>query len=248
MKQPLHRELKFCVSRTAEQMGREAANLVIAGLKRRPDLLLCASAGGTPTGLYQSLAAHYHANPGLFAKLRVLLIDEWLGLPAGHPATCKEDVSAKLLRPLRISASRLVAFRSAAADPAAECLRISRWLASHGPIDICILGLGANGHIGMNEPADVFTPQAHVAKLAPASLRHPLLKDIPRKPSLGLSLGLREILASTQIFLLVSGPHKRRPLARLRELRAATPRFPASALWLHSRSTVFCDRAAAGLP
>lgn len=238
--------LKFCVKPTAEEMSRRAAEEVILELQRRPDLLFCASAGGTPRGLYECLAERYDSEPSLFSAMQVLLIDEWGGLPTGHLATCREDISARLLRPLRIPGSRFIGYRSDAIDPAAECRRISRWLEQHGPIDICILGLGQNGHIGMNEPSAMFTPQAHVAKLTPTSLRHPMLKGAPRKPTCGMTLGMREILASRQVFLLVSGEHKRRPMARLREIEGATPRFPASALLMHNRTTVFCDRAAAG--
>jgi galactosamine-6-phosphate isomerase len=174
-----------------------------------------------------------------------VLIDEWGGLPPGHPATCKEDVSAKLAKPLRIPPSRFVAFDTAAPDPAVECRRIAEVLGRQGPIDLCILGLGTNGHVGMNEPGREVEPRAHVAKLAPATLRHPMLKTAPTRPLYGLTLGMGDILNSRQILLLVSGEHKKQALARLREPRVTTS-FPASLLWLHDDASVLFDAASGG--
>src|SRR5205823_1153862 len=96
-----------------------------------------------------------------------------------------------------------------------ECGRIARWLAANGPIDICILGLGRNGHIAMNEPAQAMTPHAHVAKLTCVSQKHSLLRRLKKKPRCGLTLGMADILRSRKILLLVSGRHKRAALKKL---------------------------------
>ena len=122
---------------------------------------------------------------------------------------------------------------------------MAAWLGKNGPIDICILGLGINGHVAMNEPAPAFTPGPHVAKLSRSSQRHPLLGGLAKKPRYGLTLGLGDILRSRKILLLVSGHHKHQPLKRLMQPRVST-QFPASFLWLHPNATVLCDREAAG--
>ena len=228
----------------AAALGRKAADLILRELKRKPDLLLCASAGGTPTGAYQRLAAHHARQPALFRKLRVLQIDEWAGLPRGNPASCAMDLRTKLLAPLGIDPRRRLAFATDTVDPRRECDRITRWLAAHGPIDICILGLGTNGHVAMIEPASTLVPHAHVAKLAPSSLKHPLLNNLKHKPRLGMTIGMSDILSSRKILLLVSGAHKRACLARLFQPRVTTL-FPASLLWLHPATTVLYDRTAA---
>ena len=236
--------LRIHIADTYLSMSRRASDIVMTGLKRKPDLLLCAPAGGTPTGTYSQLASCYARRPTMFDHLRVLQIDEWQGLPRTDPATCASDLRKKLVRPLRISPARYIGFRSDAARPQAECGRISAWLAANGPIDICVLGIGSNGHVGMNEPAAYFIPHAHVAKLAKSSVQHPLLKDLARKPRYGLTLGLGEILRSRKILLLASGASKRAVLKRLLKPHVTT-RFPASFLWLHPDATVLCDRDAA---
>ena len=228
-----------------EALSRRTADIIVAELKRKPDLLLCASAGSTPTGAYNRLAARHARQPGLFQRLRVLQIDEWGGLERGNPACCEMDLERKLLRPLRIGPNRHIGFVTDAADPEHECARIARWLEANGPIDLCILGLGTNGHVAMIEPAQTITPRSHVAKLAKSSLKHPLLIDMKPKPRYGLTLGLGDILRSRRIILLVNGAHKRASLARLLQPRITT-RFPASFLWLHPAVTVLYDRDAAG--
>ena len=176
--------------------------------------------------------------------MRVLQIDEWCGLAPGSPATCHADLQTKLLGPLHMTPDRYKGFRTDAADPESECSRIACWLAASGPIDICILGLGANGHVAMNEPAAALTPHAHVAELAPSSQRHALLRNLAKKPRYGVTVGMGDILRSRRILMLVNGKRKRPALSRVMK-PGITTRFPASFLWLHPDATVLCDREAA---
>jgi galactosamine-6-phosphate isomerase len=207
-------------------------------------LLLCASAGGTPTGPYEQLALHYTRQPQLFKKMRVVQIDEWVGPSPTHPATCRYDLQTKLLAPLRINSSRFRGCKSDAADPHLEADTMSRWLEKNEPIDICILGLGLNGHIAMNEPGDELVPHAHVSKLTLQSQKHSMLATLKRKPRFGLTLGMADILESRKILLLVSGPTKTAILKRTLKPQVTT-QLPASFLHLHPDVTVLCDRAAA---
>jgi len=233
------------VADTYGEMSQMAADIVLEDLKKNPRLLFCASAGGTPTGLYQALAMRHTRQPRLFSQMRVLQIDEWGGLPAGHPASCEADVRTKLLLPLEIPANRFTCFRSDAPDPVKECARISDWLKASGPIDICILGLGLNGHIAMNEPADALKPFVHVAKLSKRSQQHGMLTDLKSKPKFGFTLGMADILSSQKILLLVSGAHKCEMLENLLGSKVST-QLPASFLALHPNTIVVCDREAVG--
>ncbi len=236
--------LRLEVAETYDAMSRRAERLVVAELKRKPSLIFCASAGGSPTRLYELLAARRRRQPRLFSRMRVLQIDEWGGLPRNHPATCEADLRRKLLEPLGIKAERYIGFNSETREPEAEAARVAGWLAAHGPIDICILGLGLNGHVAMNEPAAELTPRAHVARLARASMNHPMLQQLRQKPRYGLTVGMGDILSSRLVLLLVNGAHKREAIHRLLKPVVST-RFPASFVWLHPRAAVLCDRAAA---
>ena len=233
--------LSLRIAKDYEGMSRAAAQFIERELKGKPDLILCASAGGSPTGTYGRLARRCEQSSRLFRKLRVLQIDEWAGLAPENPATCRTYLQNHLLRPLQIDRARFAGYRSDAADPPRECKRIELWLEKNGPIDICFLGLGLNGHIAMIEPADEILPRPHVSTLAESSLNHGMLKDLAEKPRHGLTLGMADILSSRKILLVVSGQAKREVLTRLLEGKIST-RFPASFLWLHPDWTIICDR------
>jgi galactosamine-6-phosphate isomerase len=228
----------------AESLSRKAAKRILTALCCKPDLLLCAAGGSTPLRTYQLLVRHRAQQPKAFRKLRVIKLDEWGGLPMGGPGTCEQQLAKCLLGPLGVSGKRYLGFRSDPPDSARECARIRRCLDAEGPIDLCVLGLGLDGHVAMNEPAPALQPRAHVARLADATLRHPMLAESRTAPTCGLTLGMAEIFASREILLLVSGANKREPLRRLMR-REITTECPASFLWLHPNWTLLCDREAA---
>ena len=226
-----------------DDMSGRAARDIVGEVRRKPDLLLGVATGDSPTGTYERLAREREAEPALFRGIRVLALDEWLGLAPRHPVACETYVREKILGPLGIRPSSCQGFRSGAPERQAECRRVAGWLERRGPMDLCILGLGRNGHLLMNEPAAAFDPSAHVARLAPSTRRHPTLKAAGANPRFGYTLGLADVLQSKRILLLVSGRHKAAPLRSMLEGRVTT-KCPASFLWLHGDVTVYCDRAA----
>ena len=227
-----------------EGLSRKAAGRILDALKCNPDLLLCAAGGSTPLRTYQLLGEHHARDPGAFEKLRLIKLDEWGGLAMDDPGTCENQIQSLLVSPLGISAERYLGFNSNPADPEAECDRVRQRLAIEGPIDLCVLGLGMNGHVAMNEPAASLKPTSHVAQLAQLTLAHPMLANSKTRPTYGLSLGMAEILAARQILLLVNGAKKREPLRKFLRRQISTE-FPASFLWLHPNWTLLCDRDAA---
>jgi galactosamine-6-phosphate isomerase len=227
-----------------ETLSRKAASRIMDVLARKPDFLFCAAGGSTPLRTYQLLAEHHTRRPETFGKMRLVKLDEWGGIEMNDPGSCENQIQTLLLAPLRITVKRYFGFDSNPADPEAECERVRRRLAAEGPIDLCVLGLGMNGHVAMNEPAANLKPAAHIARLAEVTLAHPMLAKSKSPPTYGLSLGMAEILASREILLLVNGAKKREPLRKLLRREIATE-FPASFLWLHPNWTLLCDREAA---
>jgi galactosamine-6-phosphate isomerase len=225
-----------------EAVSRRAADWLLQRIGRQPDLLLCTAAGSTPLRAYALLAEQRATQPQLFSRLRLLKLDEWGGLAMDDPATCEQHLRAALVEPLGLAA-RYVAFDSRPQNPQAECARVAAWLAENGPIDVCVLGLGVNGHLGFNEPATHLQPHCHVAELSPESLAHGSLAGARSRLGFGLTLGMADILQSRQILLLATGETKRDPLARLLSGRITT-QFPASLLQLHRDVTLVCDTRA----
>jgi len=227
-----------------ESLAEEAAACIYQALSDKADLMLCAAGGSTPLRTYQLLGEHCVRQLDAFRSLRVVKLDEWGGIEMNAPGSCERQLRTHLISPLGITEDHYLGFNSNPTDPDAECERVRQRLAAEGPVDLCVLGLGMNGHIAMNEPAPSLRPFAHIARLADATLRHPMLAESRTKPAYGLTLGMAEILTAREILLLVSGEAKREPLRQLLR-REITTKFPASFLWLHSRCTVLCDRAAA---
>jgi galactosamine-6-phosphate isomerase len=235
--------VRLVVSKDYGSMSRQAAGLIHREATARPNLLMCASGGASWAGCYGELGQRKRRNPALFSRLRVVQIDEWGGLGANDPATCRAQIKQQLLQPLGVAGERFAGFRSDPASPERECERMQRWLMANGPIDLCLLGLGMNGHIALNEPAAGLRPNVHVVKLTASSLKSDMLRKAERKPRYGLTLGMGDILASRKILMLVSGEAKRAVLKRLLE-PIVSPDFPASFLWLHPAVTIICDQAA----
>jgi galactosamine-6-phosphate isomerase len=238
-----HAGIRFEVAEDTEELGVRAAEFLAAEFRRRPELLLCAATGDTPTRCYGRLAEMAAREAGLASRLRVIKLDEWGGLAMDDSATCEAYLKRHLIGPLKVARERYIGFQSDAVDPEAECRRVRGQLLETGPIDVCVLGIGANGHLALNEPGEFLEPFAHVAKLSGASIVHPMLRNARGPVHYGLTLGMAEIMASRRVLFLVSGAHKREPMRRFLERRIAAD-FPASFLWMHPAVTCLCDRAA----
>ena len=147
--------------------------------------------------------------PALFRGVRIVKLDEWLGLPMDHPATCETYLRENVLGPWAVPRSRYQGFRSRPRDPRAECARLARWLAPR-PLRPVRPGAGRNGHLLMNEPADGLAAGPHVARLAASTRAHSMVRAMKTPPRRGLTMGLADILRSRAILLLVSGAPRRR--------------------------------------
>ncbi|SDK18376.1 galactosamine-6-phosphate isomerase [Catalinimonas alkaloidigena] len=213
------------------QMSVRAAALVLAEITQKPNLLLCAATGHSPAGLYEELVEHAASNPALFGQLRVVKLDEWGGVSPQSPISCEHYLQTRLVQPLRIAPERYLSFRSEAADPAEECQRVQEALDQVGPLDVCILGIGQNGHLALNEPHPTLEPLCHVAQLSDTTLHHPMFQG-EAAPSFGLTLGMQALLQARKVILLVAGAHKEQAREALLSGKITTA-LPASFLWLH---------------
>lgn len=235
--------MKIIKSDNYDAMSREAASLIVNELIKNKHMLLCAATGNSPTGVYTLLQQHFDLSPGLFSDLRVIKLDEWGGLAMNNPSTCESYLQEHLTGPLQISGDRYISFQSDPKDPVEECRRIENELGKAGPIDICILGLGMNGHLALNEPATFMEAGPHVSKLSQSSLTHPMIGTSQARPSYGLTLGMADILQSVCILILISGS-KKKEIASVFLNRQISTALPASFLWLHQNVICLIDQEA----
>ena len=190
-------EIHYCAD--FEEMSQQAANFLILALSKKPGQLLCTATGNSPLLVYEKLSAAKMDAPHFFKKLRILKLDEWAGIPMDDPSSCEVFIQDRILKPLAIESEHYIAFQSDAIDPEAECERVQLEIDQQGPIDICILGLGINGHIGFIEPAEQLIPFCHPVQLTKASKQHTMVRKLEKKPSFGLTLGIADILCSKKI-------------------------------------------------
>ena len=223
-----------------EVMSQQGAEIVMREIERKSDLLFCVASGGSPTGLYQEMVKSFRFNSDLFSELRVIKLDEWGGLDEGSTFSSEYDVQEKFIKPLEIDDDRFITIDLMAEDPKEECLRVQNELIENGPIDICILGIGVNGHIALNEPAEKLQLDCHVAELATITLNHGMIKTLTHPPTFGMTLGIGNIMDSNRIILFISGMGKKKALEKLLT-REITTQFPASMLWLHPNVDLIID-------
>lgn len=223
-----------------QTISESAADWIFKRVAEKPELTICLATGSTPTGTYEALAARAKGNERLFAKCRVLKLDEWGGIPENHPASCQYYIQKYFLDPLSIPKSQFISFKADAADPEKECKRVKEQIAELSPIDLAVLGLGLNGHLGFNEPASALTPYAHIAELSIETQKHQMVEGLNVKPAFGYTMGMAELLQVRKIIMLVSGEHKREQQEKLLHGKA-DPQFPASFLCLHPDVDLYTD-------
>ena len=227
-----------------EALSSEAARQIAEAIQEKPHLVIVLATGSTPTRVYELLAERYRKGEFKTEKIIAVKLDEWGGLPMNDPGTCETYLKKHVIWPLDIPDKHFLSFDSNPSNPINECTHIKNTLDNLGTIDICILGLGANGHVAMNELADTLEPRPHVANLAESTRHHAMLRDSP-EVKYGMTLGMEDILGSKKIIMLVNGAHKASQLKQLSD-GPVTPQFPASYLRQHPDAIVLADKAAAG--
>jgi len=223
-----------------EGMSQGASDFLVEELRKRKESLVCCATGGSPLGLYRTMAGMFLKEASLFAGMRILKLDEWGGIPMSDSNSCHSYLLENILIPLKISADRYFAFDSEAKKVEEECERIQQTIEKTGPIDFCILGLGKNGHLGFNEPADFLHGDCHVAQLASTTVQHSMVQAMAKTPTFGMTIGLKDILGSKKILLLITGKKKEAAIKRLMT-KEITTQLPASFLWLHPNVECLID-------
>lgn len=224
---------------TYSETCEHAFEQVVSSLNKNPKSVICVATGESPIGLYQL----FLQQSGIFQNIKILKLDEWGGIKPDDPSTCETYIRENIVRPLGLEDSQLLGFNSNAENPDSECNRVRELIKQVGGIDVCILGMGADGHIGLNFPADKLKPDIHTV---PSNyLTHSMLDKAKEKPTHGYTLGMKEIINSREIILIVKGASKREAMRRLLT-EEITTHFPASLLLLSENLNVYCDKDAYG--
>lgn len=237
--------MKVIVAADAAELGRKAADYVVTAVQAKPDRSIIFPTGKTPVGLYKELIARYQQGAFEPSQLRVFMLDEYVGVGIDDPRSLHGWLQRELFAPLAIRAEQITALPGDAVDLDQACRDYEAAVHAAGGIDLAILGLGPNGHIGYNDPPAAGDAPTRVLQLSQSSLdtcARDWGADVPLLPQ-AITAGMDLLLAAQQKLLIVSGESKQQILYKSL-LGRLTPEVPASYLQQSEGVTVMVDKAA----
>ena len=228
-----------------DAMSRRAANIIAAEVIRKPNCVLGLAKGSTPVGTYKNLIEMYNKGDLSFKEVKSVNLDEYKGLAPTHDQSYRYFMQDNLFDHVDICPENTNVPDGLAEDPDAECVRYDELTAALGYADLQLLGLGHNGHIGFNEPADVFPLETNCVDLQASTIEankrfFESEADVPRQ---AYTMGIGNIMQANKIVVVVSGKDKAKILREV-VCGPITPRVPASVLQLHPDVTIVADEAA----
>ncbi len=239
--------MKIVIADTYQDFSKQAAADVIqlAQLYKQP--LLCTASGDTPAGLYQCLVDKFNKNELEISDWLFVGLDEWAGMNANDEGSCRFYLNNQLFYPLHVAEKKFYFFDGRSKNLNKECENAENFIMKQGGIHVAILGLGMNGHIGMNEPGTSPALHSHVTALDVIT-QQTGQKYFKQKQQLttGITLGLATLIKARHIILLVSGSHKAEIVKKMLE-GEISEHVPGSLLRNHPGLIIYLDTEAASL-
>jgi glucosamine-6-phosphate deaminase len=228
--------------RGGAELARTAADHVAELLARKPGAVVALPTGQTPLGLYGELVARAAAKRLALAEARFFNLDDYLGVGVNHPLSYARFLRENFLKPAGVAEERIRLLKADAVGVEGECGDYEAAIAAAGGLDLAILGLGTNGHIGFNEPGSDWSARTHVVRLSQETRATHAAQTQGQFhiPEYGITVGIATIAAAREVLLLVVGPAKARALAAFRA-GTADPKWPVTALLTHHNLTVLAE-------
>jgi glucosamine-6-phosphate deaminase len=228
-----------------ESMSAAAAEVVAGRVREKPEAVILLPTGTTPLGMYRRLVEMHHREALSFARATFFNLDEYLGLPPDHPASYHVYMQENFYGLGDADPARIHVPDGSTPDPQAEYERYEAAIREAGGVDLCVLGIGRNGHIGFNEPGAPFDSRTRVVRLA-ESTRRVNASDFEgeRAPERAITVGMATIFESREVLMLASGANKARAVAAALQGEFSEA-VPASMLQRHPNATFLLDRDAA---
>lgn len=237
--------MKIYETKDYQEMSRQAANILSAQVILKPDCVLGLATGSTPIGTYDQLVDWYNKGDVDFSQVRTVNLDEYRGLTRDNDQSYYYFMHQHLFDRVNIKLENTNVPDGTQEDAAKECARYEALIESMGGVDIQLLGLGHNGHIGFNEPAADFAVTTHCVDLTESTIEankrfFESADDVPRQ---AYTMGIGTIMKAKKILLVVNGEGKADIVAKA-FFGPVTPEVPASILQLHRDVTIVADKAA----
>jgi len=237
--------MRVYIGKNYDEMSRIAANILSAQVTMKPDCVLGLATGSTPIGTYKVLIDRCAKGDLDFSQVKSINLDEYVGLSGEHDQSYRYFMNHNLFDHINIDKANTNVPNGLAEDVEAECQRYNQVINTLGPIDIQVLGMGHNGHIGFNEPDDHFPLETHKVDLAQSTIdaNARFFASADEVPRQALTMGVGCIMAARRVLLIASGEGKADALYAA-FCGPITPECPASILQLHNDVVVVADKAA----
>jgi len=239
--------MKTKIFKDYEELSTNTANEILAVVQSNPMAMLCLASGDTPRLAYMLAAKRAKEGNIDFSRCTFVALDEWMGIPPANEGSCQFFLRRYLFDPLNIPERNINFFNAVSSDPDEECKKMNDVIARKGGIDLMIVGIGMNGHIGFNEPGQAFDQYAHVVDLDETS-RTVAQKYFRESTQLskGLTLGLRHMLEAKKVLLIASGLKKAEIIEKTMG-EEISPKIPSTSIRNHPNGYVMLDKEAASL-
>ena len=240
--------MKIYIVKSYEELSKKSANIVASQVILKPNSVLGLATGSTPEGLYKELIKLYNKEVVDFKDVNTFNLDEYYGIHRHNPQSYYYYMRNNLLDHINIEKNNINIPHGLAEDVEAHCMEYEESIKRLGGIDLQILGIGRNGHVGFNEPGDDFKANTHLVELQEETIKDNSRffekpEDVPTK---AISMGIKTIMNARKILLIANGEGKAKAIYDTIK-GPITPKVPASILQLHKDVTVIIDEAAGKL-
>ncbi len=239
------KSMKVIVTKNYEEMCKKAARLIAAQITMKEDSVLGLATGSTPLGIYQELVKEYQADRLDFSEVCTVNLDEYMGLSGDHEQSYRYFMDHNLFDHINVPKKYTYVPNGLAADPEDECEDYELLIQQLGGVDLQLLGIGCNGHIGFNEPDDHFPMETHVTQLTGSTIEanSRFFASANEVPKQAVTMGIGTIMRAKKILLVANGENKAQAIYDTL-FGPVSPSCPASILRFHQDVTVIVDEAA----
>ena len=240
--------MRLIIAKDYADVSRKAANIIAAQIYLKPDCVLGLATGSSPVGTYKELIAKYEAGDLDFSRVKTVNLDEYVGLPKDHDQSYAYFMRTNLFDHVNIDQANCNIPNGMNPDADAECARYDAIIDGFGGADLQLLGLGPNGHIGFNEPADAFAKGTNHVKLTDSTINanqrfFAKREDVPTE---AYTMGIGSIMKAKRVLLVCNGAGKAQAVKDA-FFGPITPKVPGSILQLHPDCTIVADEEALSL-
>ena len=236
--------MNYVVVDSYKELSRKAAQIIASVVTLKPDCVLGLATGSSPVGTYDRLTEMYENGELDFSRVTSVNLDEYVGLDGTNDQSYRYFMNKNLFDRVNIDKSRTFVPNGLAADPAAEGLAYDEHIKALGGIDIQLLGIGLDGHIGFNEPDSFFTKETHLVKLHESTIEanSRFFASRDEVPTTAITMGMGSIMQAKRVLLIANGAKKKEIMEKA-FFGPITPEVPASILQMHPDVTViYCEK------